>query len=77
MDAARAKVEDGMRVEAVMNTDDRDYYEGRAEAELMRAQDSEDPAAVRVHYLLAEMHLERASQCPPRVERALRAFERA
>ncbi|MDB5705980.1 MAG: hypothetical protein JWN66_3096 [Sphingomonas bacterium] len=48
-----------------MSRDDRAYYQGRAEAELKRAEASNDPAAVRLHYQLAELHLERVGQCPP------------
>lgn len=44
---------------------DREYFERRAETELRRAQESDNPAVVNAHYLLAELHLERASRCAP------------
>jgi hypothetical protein len=42
---------------------DRDYLEGRAEAELSMAQAAAHPAAVRAHYLLAGFYLDRL-YCP-------------
>lgn len=39
--------------------DDNDYLEARAEKELGMAQQAEQPAAVRAHYKLAELYLER------------------
>lgn len=39
--------------------DDLQYYYRRAETELERAQRAVDPAAVKVHYLLAGYYLDR------------------
>jgi hypothetical protein len=40
-------------------SDDQDYYLARAEQELELAQQSEQPDAVRIHYLLAGYYLDR------------------
>jgi hypothetical protein len=48
-----------------MSRDDREYFERRAETELKRAQEAEHPAVVHAHYMLAELHLERAGRCRP------------
>lgn len=40
--------------------DDRDYYNRRAEAEIEAASATENPAACRAHYQMAELYLERA-----------------
>jgi hypothetical protein len=40
--------------------DDQHYYLERAEAELMMAQQSAVPEAVKAHYLLAGLYLDRA-----------------
>ncbi len=37
---------------------DKEYLEARAEAELKLAKDAEHPAAVRAHYLLADLYLD-------------------
>ena len=42
-----------------MRSDDRDYFYGRAEAELRQAQRSTSAAAVRIHYTLAGHYLNR------------------
>ena len=48
---------------------DKDYLEQRAEAELALAQVAAHPAAVRAHYLLAGLYLDRLyspqSESPP------------
>jgi hypothetical protein len=41
-----------------MSVDDRAYYEARAEAELELAQQSDHPAVVRAHYILAGTYLD-------------------
>ncbi|SEL26263.1 hypothetical protein SAMN05216382_1668 [Sphingomonas palmae] len=40
--------------------DDREYYNRRAEAEIEAASATENPAACRAHYQMAELYLERA-----------------
>ena len=45
-----------------MSRDDREYFERRAEAELKRAQEAENPAAVHAHSMLAELNIERAGK---------------
>jgi hypothetical protein len=62
MDGAQLRMKMSAR-RWMMIRNDREYFEARAEAELRIAQESEDPAVVRVHYQLAELHLERAAQC--------------
>lgn len=42
-----------------MPLDDETYYRERAEAELELAQRATHPAAVRIHYLLSELYLNR------------------
>ena len=42
---------------------DREYFEKRAEAELSLAQAAAHPAAVRAHYLMAGLYLDRL-YCP-------------
>lgn len=41
-----------------MRSEERDYYERRAEQEIEAARRSTDPAAVRAHYLLAGYYLD-------------------
>ncbi len=45
----------------MLDPDDRDYYERRAEAELALAERTAHPGACRSHYLLATYYLERLS----------------
>ena len=40
--------------------DDRDYYNRRAEAEIEAASATENPAACKAHYQMAELYLEKA-----------------
>ncbi|WP_019515757.1 hypothetical protein [Sphingomonas sp. Mn802worker] len=40
--------------------DDREYYNRRAEAEIEAASATENPAACKAHYQMAELYLERA-----------------
>jgi len=40
--------------------DDREYFNRRAEAEIEAASATENPAACRAHYQMAELYLERA-----------------
>ncbi len=42
-----------------MDREDHDYLESRAEAEIKLAQEAEHPAAVRAHYLLAGLYLDK------------------
>lgn len=46
-----------------MHGDDSHYYERRAEEALDRAQQAIHPAAVRAHYQLAELYIERMLDC--------------
>lgn len=39
--------------------DDRAYFERRAEEEIERARESDDPRSVAIHYALSELYLER------------------
>ena len=48
-----------------MSPDDRDYYEGRAEAEIALAQRAEHACAVQAHYELASFYLERIHGAAP------------
>jgi hypothetical protein len=48
-----------------MQHDDRHYYEGRAEEELEQAQQSSNPKAVRAHYQLAGLYLDKVFGQPP------------
>ena len=49
-----------------MFKDDASYFEYRAEVELERAQESTVPAAVAIHYRLAEAYLDKISSPEPR-----------
>ena len=42
-----------------MSDDDRDYYYRRAEEEIAQAQTSTDEAAVKFHYFLGGLYLDR------------------
>lgn len=44
--------------------DDPGYFQSRAEEEVIQAQQATDPAAVTVHYELAERYLERVTPNP-------------
>ncbi|NTS63584.1 hypothetical protein HRV97_00245 [Sphingomonas sp. HHU CXW] len=48
------------RRECVRTDDDREYFNRRAEAEIEAASATENPAACRAHYQMAELYLERA-----------------
>ena len=51
-----------------MARDDESYYRRRAEEEIERAQQSNDPNVVRSHYLLAELYLDQiygGGETPP------------
>ena len=45
--------------EAKMSTEERDYYERRAEAEICLAQQAQHARAVKAHYELASAYLDR------------------
>jgi hypothetical protein len=47
-----------------MSTDDRSYFEHRAEMELEMAQRAEHPEAVRAHYLMAGLYLDKIHAIP-------------
>ena len=42
-----------------MSDDDKDYYYRRAEQEIALAQNSKDEAAVKFHYMLGGLYLDR------------------
>lgn len=48
-----------MRSETPVTNDDRAYFERRAEEEIERARESDDPRSVAIHYALSELYLER------------------
>ena len=51
-----------------MPSDDLDYYERRAEAEIALAQRAQHYRAVRAHYELASAYLDRIHGDPPQPE---------
>lgn len=42
-----------------VTNDDRAYFERRAEQQIERARESDDPRSVAIHYALSELYLER------------------
>ena len=51
-----------------MSSEERDYYERRAEAEISLAQQAEHARAVRAHYELASAYLDRVHGDTPTSE---------